>query len=430
MSFVERFLSMKYAKIYCALMLLCFSFSAVQAKKAKVLFIGNSITYYNDMPQTVRNIALQWGDSLSVTMYAPGGTGFANHVADPNVYNHFRTGSWDYVILQPGTGDSYGPPAGGASLATTVLRGKKLRDSIYKYSPCAKVFLYEIAQGQKGSTIASYVYTQDMILSNVTSIADSLYFGIVPAGEVIRNTYLSDTTILYSGVNDIHPNPLGSYGIACAFAAVICNKNTSILQYYNGEDPLKCKKLQRNADSICANSAKWRLGVYSPRAHFNFNQVAGNLSIQFQNTAVVMDSLRWAFGDGTNSSLPAPLKQYTNEGTYKVNLTTYKNGCTDSYDTLVSVGKGSPTSIGTLSQAYNVSVYPNPVQDMLYIILPEYPVDVSCAIYNLNGTAVFREKLSRLKNDIDLKVLPRGIYLIRIIDQQKQLYYNSKITLQ
>lgn len=43
-----------------------------------ILFIGNSITYFNNMPQTFESIANDKGDAASVTVYAPGGTGFIN----------------------------------------------------------------------------------------------------------------------------------------------------------------------------------------------------------------------------------------------------------------------------------------------------------------------------------------------------------------
>ena len=65
----------------------------------KVLFIGNSITFYNDMPETFEDIANSASDIIKVTIYAPVCSGFIDHIDDVNVYNHFKTGNWDYVVL-------------------------------------------------------------------------------------------------------------------------------------------------------------------------------------------------------------------------------------------------------------------------------------------------------------------------------------------
>ncbi len=413
--------------VYVFLLLLFFPFLKLQARTVKVLFIGNSITYFNDMPQTVRSIALQWQDTLNVTMYAPGGTGFANHVSDPNVYSHFRTGNWDYVVLQPGTGDSGGPAVGGTPVATTVSRGRIMRDSIYRYSPCVKVLLYEIAQARSSAPFSSLEAVQNVILANVTSIADSLGFGIVPAGEVIRNAYRNDTTVLYSGLNDIHPNPVGSYGIACAFASVICHKSVKDLIPNSGLDPLLCKRLQRNADSICADAARWRLGVYTPRAHFSFNQVAGSMSVQFKNTATGMDSVKWNFGDGTSGNGNTPLKPYANAGSYKVRISTFKGGCVDNYDTTVLVKAAAPTGVNSFSVGYNVTIYPNPASNKLFVVLPPGIQDALCRIVDLKGAVLIEEKLLQTKNELSLEALPPGIYFIAITGMRGEWHHQSKI---
>ena len=45
----------------------------MKTKKLRILFVGNSHTYYNDMPILVRRRAIDEGYDCSVTMIAPGG---------------------------------------------------------------------------------------------------------------------------------------------------------------------------------------------------------------------------------------------------------------------------------------------------------------------------------------------------------------------
>lgn len=66
----------------------------------KLLFIGNSHTYYHDMPQIVKTICAANGISVSVTMLAHGGKGFLFHADEPEVRFNILFGGYDYVILQ------------------------------------------------------------------------------------------------------------------------------------------------------------------------------------------------------------------------------------------------------------------------------------------------------------------------------------------
>lgn len=69
-------------------------------KHLRLLFIGNSHTYYNDMPAMVAEIAKKSGFECDVTMIAHGGWYLAQHVEEPDVKFNILYGHYDYVILQ------------------------------------------------------------------------------------------------------------------------------------------------------------------------------------------------------------------------------------------------------------------------------------------------------------------------------------------
>ena len=69
-------------------------------KKLKLLFIGNSHTYYNDMPVMAQRRATDAGFDCHVTMIAHGGWYLAQHVEEPDVRFNILYGDYDYVILQ------------------------------------------------------------------------------------------------------------------------------------------------------------------------------------------------------------------------------------------------------------------------------------------------------------------------------------------
>ena len=65
-----------------------------------ILFIGNSHTYYNDMPLMVQRRAADEGIDCRVTMIAHGGWYLAQHAEEPDVRFNILFGGYDYVVLQ------------------------------------------------------------------------------------------------------------------------------------------------------------------------------------------------------------------------------------------------------------------------------------------------------------------------------------------
>ncbi|MBQ7434023.1 MAG: hypothetical protein IJV50_11295 [Lachnospiraceae bacterium] len=66
----------------------------------KVLFIGNSHTYYNDMPHLFAEIGACNGIDIDVTMLTKGGMGFDYHVQEEQVRFNILYGHYDYIVLQ------------------------------------------------------------------------------------------------------------------------------------------------------------------------------------------------------------------------------------------------------------------------------------------------------------------------------------------
>lgn len=69
-------------------------------KMLRILFIGNSHTYYNDMPVMVQRRAEDEGFDCSVTMIAHPGWFLAQHAEEPDVRFNILYGHYDYVVLQ------------------------------------------------------------------------------------------------------------------------------------------------------------------------------------------------------------------------------------------------------------------------------------------------------------------------------------------
>lgn len=69
-------------------------------RRLRILFVGNSHTYFNDMPATLADLARRDGCACEVTMLAHPGWFLAQHVQDPEASFNIRHGHYDYVVLQ------------------------------------------------------------------------------------------------------------------------------------------------------------------------------------------------------------------------------------------------------------------------------------------------------------------------------------------
>lgn len=66
----------------------------------RILFIGNSHTYYHDLPERFRQICISQGTQAEVTMLAHGGKGLDFHSEEPETRFNILYGNYDWVVLQ------------------------------------------------------------------------------------------------------------------------------------------------------------------------------------------------------------------------------------------------------------------------------------------------------------------------------------------
>ena len=408
-------------RLIVATLLLLGCYQLTYAQKKKVLFIGNSITYFNNMPFTFEAIANSKGDSVEVVQYAPGGTGFVNHVADPNVYAHFKQENWDFVILQPGSNES---PGFSYAISETITRGKQLQDSIYKYSPCAKIVIYEIAYGIVDSTQASFtqfLQRQALIKNNITEMADSLNVMFAPVGESFLTSMNTNSShFLWGNYFDIHPNAKGSYLAACTFYATLFNKpslGTPELAFLSNSDALY---LQGIADQVTLTTpSDWRIGTYNLTVDFQFlHDVQDSTKIQFTSLAQNYDSLYWNFGDQTHSTLYDPLKDYTNgvSEVFDVYHVGYKNGCSD---TVAQHVTSIPSLVNSVYEAnafdfhlLNKTLYWEPIQN------DEFTIN----LIGINGNVVNRFTVPATNGSFTFEDNLNGFFILQVANKYGTFY--------
>jgi hypothetical protein len=69
----------------------------------QVLFVGNSLTYTNDLPRVFQAISLASGYDVGVEMMANPDVALIDYVYNPAAMRELERSAWDFVVLQQGT---------------------------------------------------------------------------------------------------------------------------------------------------------------------------------------------------------------------------------------------------------------------------------------------------------------------------------------
>lgn len=376
-----------------------------------VLFVGNSITYFNDMPVLFNNIANDKGKNVATQMYTVGGSGFVDHVNSATLYNLFRTTNWETVVLQPGSGESAGVSW---PVNTTIERGQRLLDSIRKYSPCAKVFLYEIPYGVPSqTTYGTYQTVQTQIKDSITKMADQLRLPLVPAGESARMHYTAQQDLLlHNAYNDIHPNLNGSYLIASSMFTAIFQEPVTGTTSYGGVPQATAEYFHSIADQVVLpNKPQWRINTYN--LHSDFSYLINSNTVNFTNISANYTDLLWDFGDGTTSTEENPVHIFNSGGIKTIKLKVVRNNCEEILEKQIDLGLLSISEF----EKNKVSLYPNPAESFLNF---ETEIPSSVKIISPLGQEIFSTTEQKNKWQINISTLKKGMYFV--VTDKQQVY--------
>lgn len=195
----------------------------------KYLFIGNSFTYFNDMPYTFLNMIKTVDRDATVDSLAYGGYSLAQYADEETEVGKMAISKivsyeWDYIILQE---QSILPCTDKDGFISTV---KKLCTIISQIG--AKVILYETWAYRKNSEkLASTGMTYDEMNSRLSEAyndaANQTGASVARVGDLFAQIMCSENiTHLINQNDNYHPSTSGSYLAACVIFKTITGKQT------------------------------------------------------------------------------------------------------------------------------------------------------------------------------------------------------------
>ncbi len=318
-------IKIKYFPIAFFSFCLCISANETKAQLSyKVLFLGNSYTSVNDLPQIIHDVALSAGDTLVFDSHSPGGYHLTDHSTDPVSQNKIMAGGWDYVVLQ---GQSQEPIMSSNQFFTGA---SALYNLIKQYNACAVTMPY-MTWGRKNGdasncpnfpVMCTYESMDSTLRLRYLELASSLQGELSPVSVVWNHLRQNYPNIELYQPDESHPSAEGSYAAACCFYATLFKKDPALITYDFGLNANDASIIRNAAKTQVFDSLQWWDFKRLPIAGIQYQTGTGINEVIFQSIDQgVAQTCLWDFGDGDTSSAAYTTHSYLTDGTYTVSLT-------------------------------------------------------------------------------------------------------------
>ena len=377
-----------------------------------VLFLGNSYTASNSLPQLTANIALSLNDTLNWDSNTPGGYTFQQHSTNSTSLSKIATGNWDYVVLQEQSQIPSFPPSQVANDCYPFAA--ILIDSIKSANSCVEPLFFMTWGRENGDQsncanyppLCTYDGMQARLRESYIQMSLDNQCSVSPVGAAWKYVRDQHPSIgLYSS-DGSHPSIYGSYLAACVHYSSLFKKSPVGSTYISSISNSDALLLQEAAALIVLDSLdNWRIGANDVDALFTY-QVTGS-SVSFTYTGQNATSLLWDFGDGNNSTIVDPIHSFITNGTFTVQLIANNNCGSDT--TIQSIGI-SNVGIQEIS-SYKITQHENIIS-----LSFNTSTEKIISLVNLDGKLLYL-KNTRAK-ELMIPVLRNKFYILSVNDSE------------
>lgn len=261
---MQKFLPIKKSIfIVCLAMMLCWIPVTAHAaghreaptSPTRILFVGNSYTQRNHMPNIFRKLCKNSGQNVIVRSLTNPGRSLKN-TSNPTtangrkLYRLLRMQRWDYVILQD---RRYYP----------ISKPQRMKRTIRKLAPYiqasgAKMVLYQTwAPGKwhndynRYDSVSNRSDYQSILNRTIAEIAEEHNALVAPVGTAFLLCSHSSYGIKLLMGDYSHPTAEGSYLAACVIYNTVFSRSSMGIPYTGTLDVMTAFKLQKLAETVC-----------------------------------------------------------------------------------------------------------------------------------------------------------------------------------
>ena len=163
-----------------------------------VLFVGNSLTYTNDLPGTVAGLGALVGDTIRVGSATGPDLALIDHLSGrSSAMAQIRQGGWQFVVLQQG------PSSLPVNRDSLILWTATFDPFIRKAGARPALFMVWPSRDRQAAF--------DAVRQSYLLASRAVHGVFMPAGAAWRRAWAADSTLALYGPDGFHPAPLGTY---------------------------------------------------------------------------------------------------------------------------------------------------------------------------------------------------------------------------
>jgi hypothetical protein len=276
--------TLKHYVLTAAVLILGTANSHAQVTK-RVLFLGNSYTGVNNLPQLVSAVAKSTGKTLVYNSNTPGGYYLGNHVLDTTSLQVLNSSKWDNVVLQ----DQSMALAYPSTFMNSIPYSVKLDSLVKANDECTQILFYATWGRKNGDQywctqpecpkdtliVRTYYEMDSTIERHYKFFADSIKAAVTPVGAVWRYIRQSHPAIELFQPDESHPSLAGSYAAACCFYTTIFRSDPTLITYNAALSLTDANNIKQAVKAVVYDSLlKWNVGAYDTLLSSNCNSLS------------------------------------------------------------------------------------------------------------------------------------------------------------
>jgi hypothetical protein len=190
------------------------------AVNLRLLFVGNSLTYTNDLPSLLKELARQDDFNIIYTALTYPNYALEDHLKEGKFQKELETGKYDFVIAQQG-------PSALPESQTLLLRDARVLADLCEKSGKTKLALYMVWPAVNRS------FDLDNVIYSYTNAAQKTKSLLCPAGLAWKYAWQVNAELPLYGNDNFHPSMTGSVLAALTiYGALRDKKDFNFVKYH------------------------------------------------------------------------------------------------------------------------------------------------------------------------------------------------------
>jgi hypothetical protein len=180
-----------------------------------VLFIGNSLTSYNDVPRVVEALSATTESPIRALAVVRNNFSLEDHWAEGEAARAIARGGWSFVVLQQG------PSALPESQQQLRIWTKRFDAAIRRAGARTALYMVWPSNARRGDF--------DGVRASYAAAAKDVGGVLIPAGEAWRAAWRRDPSMPLYGPDGFHPSRTGSYLAALTIVQALTGQAATTL---------------------------------------------------------------------------------------------------------------------------------------------------------------------------------------------------------